>query len=363
MEFDGFLSRPQHNVLSLKLLSWNINGCKTKLEKKNVETLLLQYDIIALNEMKTNLPVCLPGYVSYMSYDKNNSHRGGTTVLVKNYLCQEVISMDMSIPDQIWFQLRNIPKIVFGACYIPPSNSPFFSHMEFARVQERLNSETTNNGYIIFGDMNARLGRCVRDISNNDNFTYPNLPDDVITPNDNGNLLSTICKDHDLIVINNLKTSNKHFVSDKTYKQGTNWVSELDVFVGSQSLVGSIDWLKVYQTADLPSDHAPVGIQITVNKLNLDDLVQRASSLGGHASLLGCAGHNRIVNKPLRTSNIDSDLFSTLVAERNIQVEDHSNNIDDFASCVSELLYRCSEMSFVTLNPRVQNEGTAYTDR
>lgn len=83
MEFDGFLSRPQHTFLSVKFLSWNINGCRTKLEKKNVEALLVQYDIIALNEVKTHLPVCLPGYVSYMSYDKDNSHRGGTTVLVK----------------------------------------------------------------------------------------------------------------------------------------------------------------------------------------------------------------------------------------------------------------------------------------
>ena len=363
MEIDGFLSRPQHTFLSVKFLSWNINGCRTKLEKKNVENLLLQYDIIALNEVKTHLPVCLPGYTSYMSYDKDNSHRGGTTVLVKNYLSREVISMDTSITDQVWFQLRNIPKIVFGACYIPPSDSPFFSHMEFASIQEKLISETTSNRYIIFGDMNARLGRCVRDIVNNNNFTYPNLPDDVITPNDNAYLLSTICKDHDLVVINNLKTGNKHFVSDRTYRQGTNWVSELDVFVGSQDMIGSLDWLKVYQTVDLPSDHAPIGIQISVNRISLDDLARRASNLGGHASLMGCLGRNGLVNKPLKACNIDSNLFSALVANRTISVEEHGNSIDDFASRVSELLYRCAEMSFVPSEPITENGGIVYNDR
>ena len=253
-------------------------------------------------------------------------------------MSQEVISIDVSTPNQVWFQLRNIPKVVFGACYIPPSDSPFFSHMEFASMQERLTSETTSNRYIIFGDMNARLGRCVRDITNCDNFTYPDLPDDVTTPSDNVYLLSSICKDHDLVVINNLKTGNKHFVGDRTYRQGANWVSELDVFVGSKDLIGSLDWLKVYQMGDLPSDHAPVSIQISINKISLDDLVKRASNLGGHASLMGCVGRNGLVKKPLRACNIDPGLFSALVTDRSVSVEEHVNDIDDFASCVSELL-------------------------
>ena len=303
------------------------------------------------------------GWICIASYDKDNSHRGGTTVLVKNYLSQEVISMDMSIPDQVWFQLRSIPKVVFGACYIPPSDSPFFSHMEFASMQERLTSETTDNRYIIFGDMNARLGRSVRDINDCDNFSYPELPDDVTTPNDNAYLLSTICRDHDLVVINNLKTGNKHFVGNKTYRQGANWVSELDVFVGSKDLIGSLDWLKVYQTADLPSDHAPVSIQISVSKISLDDLARRASNLGGHASLTGCVGRNGLVNKPLRACNIDPNLFSALVADRGVNVEEHVNNIDNFASCVSELLYKCTEMSLIPSEPRTENGGTVYTDR
>lgn len=58
-----FLSRPQH-VRTMKMLSWNINGVKKKLEKKHVHELLQQYDIISLNEVMTPLPVAFPGYIS-----------------------------------------------------------------------------------------------------------------------------------------------------------------------------------------------------------------------------------------------------------------------------------------------------------
>lgn len=49
----------------IKMVSWNISRVCTKLEKPNVRSMLSEFDIIALSEVKTALPVCLPGYVSY----------------------------------------------------------------------------------------------------------------------------------------------------------------------------------------------------------------------------------------------------------------------------------------------------------
>ena len=69
-------------------MSWNINGVRCKLENNLVQDFLLQYDIICLNEVKTPLRVCLPGYVSYMSNSKVSPHRVGTVVMIKNYLAQ-----------------------------------------------------------------------------------------------------------------------------------------------------------------------------------------------------------------------------------------------------------------------------------
>lgn len=48
----------------LEIISWNINGVKTKLEKRKVQDLLLDFDVMRLNEKKTtysSLPrVCRP---------------------------------------------------------------------------------------------------------------------------------------------------------------------------------------------------------------------------------------------------------------------------------------------------------------
>ena len=110
MECDGFLGRPLQHLRSIKLVSWNVNGVKSKLENNRVQDFLLQYDIICLNEVKTPLRVCLPGYVSYLSISKVSPHRGGTVVMIKNYLVQFVTSVDTGVEDQVWFQLRCVPE-------------------------------------------------------------------------------------------------------------------------------------------------------------------------------------------------------------------------------------------------------------
>ena len=73
--------------------------------------------------------------------------------------------------------------------------------------------------------MNARFGTSVRNISLSSSIpeiqacTYPDIPDNLTSPNDNAYLLSTICVDNDLIVLNNIKTPTDHFPSCKTLKE------------------------------------------------------------------------------------------------------------------------------------------------
>ena len=60
-------------------------------------------------------------------------------------------------------------------------------------------------------DLNARFSASVRDVLRddpqvNDAFTYPLILEEVASPNDNAYVLSTICKDNDFLVINNLKS-------------------------------------------------------------------------------------------------------------------------------------------------------------
>ena len=52
MEYAGFLGGPHQNDKTLNIISWNINGSKTKLDKPIVNNFLSFYDIICLNEIK-----------------------------------------------------------------------------------------------------------------------------------------------------------------------------------------------------------------------------------------------------------------------------------------------------------------------
>lgn len=59
----SFLGRPQH-VQTVKIVSWNVNGVKTKLEKNCVQEFLLKNYIISLNEVKRALSVSFPAYLT-----------------------------------------------------------------------------------------------------------------------------------------------------------------------------------------------------------------------------------------------------------------------------------------------------------
>lgn len=91
------------------------------------------------------------------------------------------------------------------------------------------------------GDLNTRFGFSVRAMLCSEypvpaTIAYQSIPDEVTSPNDNSYKFSTMCKDNDLLVINNLKHYTKHFVGGKTYKKKDVWMSELDVVVASDNL-------------------------------------------------------------------------------------------------------------------------------
>lgn len=161
MECSVFLNRLQC-ITNVKIISWNMNGVFTTLEKSNAYQLLREYDVISINEVKTPLPITLNGYKSYRSDTVGSGARGGTVVLVKNRLAESVFGVDTSIGDQVWMQIGNIPGVLFGFCYIPPPDSQYYSLSAFSYIEEKLN-EFMPIGYVLIGDVNARFGKSVKD--------------------------------------------------------------------------------------------------------------------------------------------------------------------------------------------------------
>ena len=129
-----------------------------------VQSVLLNYDIISLNEVKTSLPVSFPGYVSFKSEVRGSAERGGTVILVKDYLSKYVTDLDINKEDQIWVQFRCVQKCLFGSCCIPPPDSEYYSRDSFASIQEKLKTSECNE-FCITGDLNARFGTSIRELA------------------------------------------------------------------------------------------------------------------------------------------------------------------------------------------------------
>ncbi len=223
MVFAGFLSHPHHHVHTIKVVSWNINGVRTKLEKQCVQDFLMAYDIVCLNEAKTPLRVCHRGYVSYMSNNRMSPHRGGTVVMVKNYLAQSTLCVDTGTEDQVWLQFRSLPGVVLASCYIPPSDSPYFKHSSFASIQDKVMEDGNEKKCVIIGDFYARFGEFVRELPmlaelpDYNDYSYPHIPDHVNRLNDNDYVLATLCVDQKFVVVNNLRVREKEFRGNMTY--------------------------------------------------------------------------------------------------------------------------------------------------
>lgn len=308
-----FLTRPQNHI---SIISWNLNSIKTKIEKSNVSNIINQYDIVSLNEIKTPLSVSYPGYKSIISRDIGNPSRGGTCVLIRNSLSTQVTNIDLSKPDQVWLQLKCQPCILFGFLYIPPHDSPYYNESSFSYIQEKLKGESTANSCFIIGDINARFGQKVKDLLpylDLPNMSYPVISDPVVNSNTNANLMFSICCDERLLIVNNAKIGNEHFRSNLTYKQGSVWVSEVDICAISPSLVDRLRNFNVFQDLALPSDHAPISVELKMS-IDLSMLYDRASYLGDHA-VCHTGSNPKICKKPIKYSHINASCFKEKLAQ------------------------------------------------
>ena len=343
-------------------MSWNINAVKTKLEKTNVYDMIKEYDLISLNEIKTPLKISCPGYISLTSRDMSNPSRGGTCVLIKNQLISQVSGLDLSIPDQVWLQLKYLPGILFGFVYVPPHDSPYFSETSFSAIQEKLKTVSSVNECIIVGDINARLGKKVRELPDDldiNELSYPTIPDPIQTANTNANIIYSMCCEEKLAIVNNAKIKNKHFNSKLTYKQGRIWTSELDLCIMSPNLLDSITNFNIIQDFSLPSDHAPLSITLK-QCLCLDTLLEHATYLGDHAVFYSRNKRN-VCKKPIKYSQVDPPCFLnklSLYELPSIDIE-----IESVVKNMSETLYDCAADSRVSVQPPQTDLSISRWDR
>ena len=269
--------------------------------------------------------------------------------MFKHDIYRDVKEMDTTAQEQIWFQLQSVPGVTFGGAYIPPSDSPFFSDVSISEIQAR--TQDKSSGYIVVGDMNTRCGDKVNELINDGNMYY--MPNDE-TVNANGKSIIQVCKDNSLLAVNNLHTEFNSFPSALTYRKRDKWISEVDYCLITDRYVKCVKSFEVNQNTAMPSDHAPVSIDLEFPAAINDakTLLKRAQDLCRHTIMTSTDKSSRC-RKPVPFMNIDTEKFVTTINALNVPTIDQVQDPDDMAEWLAEALYNCASQSR-QVNPRGQ---------
>ena len=174
----------------------------------------------------------------YFSRSVENADRGGTAILIKNYLVPMVVNLDCSDPEIIKFQLKCFPDLLFVAAYIPPSDSSYFNMNSFSVLNELSLREDVK--LIVMGDLNARFGDWRQKFlsDNCKNWRYLAPEDPLETPNLSAKMAYGALSP--LVLLNNIQTDDKNFSIPCTFRKASTWISELDSCLVSPDLVDAV---------------------------------------------------------------------------------------------------------------------------
>ena len=318
---------------SLSLFSWNINGNVSKLELSDVYSVYSLYDIVILSELKTAYKIDVPGYVPVRSsVIDGEGARGGVLVLFKNYLWPRVYVKQV-LKDQVWFTVHPF-NLMFGACYVAPSDSSFFDPASFCHIQEECIEGRQE--VLVLGDLNARLG----DLSPHADprlFSYTANPDTSV--NANGRELSNLCRSCNLVPVNHMVCQNVVCEGGLTFRRGGSWVSQLDWALVSKTSVNVVNDFRILKEVELPSDHAPIAMRVCLTAHLPESLLQRAQQLSRDQDESGTsAGHTG--RKPIQFHRVSTALFLNNLPDPNPLLMLSEENPAELCAAISETLYQ-----------------------
>ena len=238
---------------------------------------------------------------------------------------------------------------LYSSCLVFPVDSSYFRHSTFASMSANVSS---GKHCIFAGDMNARVGHHVHDlVEGNDVMSY-NVIDPTV--NENGRSLTRLCKENDLLPVNNLCTPGGSWPSKLTFRRRKKWISEVDLCVVSRTMVSAITSFSANQDLNIPSDHAPMSVSFDFNnvKSNIDlTLIERSSLLGAYPV------HEKdgLCRKPIPYHSVDNELFFIHMQQLQPPEVNH-NNITESVEVLTETLYNVSSVCKVnTVRPNRKN--------
>ena len=196
------------------------------------------------------------------------------------------------------YRLKCCPSVLFIVCYIPPVDSPSCRMEAIAEVNAAVQTIDSEE-LVLIGDLNccyATLRQAfIADKHCTAGLSYAASLDNAKVPNENAKLLIDIL--NPLILINGLTNESKCFSNQLTYRQKDQWISELDHCYVTPNLLESIRDFRVESRLDLPSDHAPICVSLSIDTLKYEvhfyeKLCERASQLCHHPVASPWSGPN-----------------------------------------------------------------------
>ena len=326
-------------------------------------------DIVLLCETHTNRKLTFPGYKAIYGVNENPL-RGGVIVFVKFHLAKYLTDIDTSEQDQVWFCFTFLPGVQFGGCYIPPSDSTYYSESNHANILSKcmVNPDIES---VVFGDLNSRVGAALGELSKlYDNISY--IPVDKLqTPSDHGKKLLPIAKDGGLFFVNNLVYQGRYYKGNLTFRRKHNWISEVDVVMVSRNILPRIIDYHVDQNLRFPSDHAPISFSMSIEGLmqSPSDLVKSAELLGDHAVLHNAHRQRTPANIPnsrkvIPCKRVDLPAYLASLDDNICEQVLSSSSIDECVEVFSEHMYDSAKTNLIR-NPRTpqstQNDNRWHT--
>ncbi|MEW8547740.1 MAG: reverse transcriptase domain-containing protein, partial [Candidatus Thiodiazotropha sp.] len=367
-------------ITQLKLLSLNVCGLAARLRCPEFNDLLQTYDIIALQESKTDETdnIILPGYV-YVSNNRFKLSRyrsGGIVLLVKENISKYINTEKVSASKLIlWFTISGKitcfnEDIHCGVVYIPPVSSKYAHDEPFTELEREILRYCSDSKHILLmGDFNARTGikndyvqadrflsrHCGfeqivdegTEILNNFNISHTSLArqnDDLVT-NCYGNQMIDFCKNTNLFILNGrlgATENNKRYTCKDR--------STVDYFLSTSEMFRILSNLNVHDFDSLYSD---AHCALSVNVIALD----------GNVS---CRCKHTSVAKMRKTKlwdprkaesfvdNLDRDSLSniisklTLLSESNVKEQ---NDIDAIVNDIGNLFEISAKSTFGLVRP------------
>ena len=267
----------------------------------------------------------VPGFNTLRSLSiPGEGNRGGVAVLFKNALWKHVVHTNI-LKDQVWFSLQIVPGLTFGALYICPSDSPFYSTQPLEKIQEKWSE---GNDLLIIGDLNARLGDLSSFVDNGWGIKYHNNIDNGV--NENGRKIQSLCSNLNLRPVNHAYNSLVDFQGNLTFKKKDKWISQLDWCIVSANMLQDITSFEILQNLPLVSDHAALSVIITRKCVLTDYLQECAYLLDNYSDKVPSAAR-----VPVKYNNMDMDAFVSHLCH----ADDLWQSTDIFSE-VSSILYK-----------------------